>query len=576
MPGAHGRLRAGHGAPVPAGAHRRERRRAALPRLAEGVRLPPVLRRVSEFLVSEFALLPGGRVHQAELKAGFAAAPDYYALDTDPASTPTAIDPARVRRPDRAASTPTASCAGTPRPGAGASCGSAPRSPARPTAPRRPEATGLEVDKLDGGAVRRYLDTYLGAVRRRRSLDALLSDSIESGPQNCTDRLRERFAELRGYDPLPWLPALAGLRRRRRRRAPTASCTTTGARSPTCWPSEYYGTLAAEAHARGLTYYAEALEDHRPQLGDDLAMRSHADVPMGAMWLFDAGTGRPKPTYVADLKGASSVAHVLRQAVHRRRVDDRLPPPVELHAAAAQARRRPRARPRRDPVLHPHLAAPADAGAAARDRPGAVPRPGVHPHRAVGRAGRPVDRLPGPLLVAAQPGRARRSTSRCSSARRRRSPALFGEEPDRSVPGRVRLRLRRPRRPRAAGSPSRTATWWRGRRRYRLLYLGGSQRADDGARAAPRWPSWSRPAPPSSAGGRSGSPSLADDDAEHAALCDRLWGTGRVVDTDDLAAALGGPGASVARRRRAPTCCGSAGGRRPARWCSWPTRRRSR
>ena len=38
-------------------------------------------------------------------------------------------------------------------------------------------------------------------------------------------------------------------------------------------------------------------------------MRSHADVPMGAMWTFDAGD-RPKPTYVADLKGASSVAHV--------------------------------------------------------------------------------------------------------------------------------------------------------------------------------------------------------------------------------------------------------------------------
>ena len=32
----------------------------ALPRLATGVRLPPVLRRVSEFQVSEFALYPGG------------------------------------------------------------------------------------------------------------------------------------------------------------------------------------------------------------------------------------------------------------------------------------------------------------------------------------------------------------------------------------------------------------------------------------------------------------------------------------------------------------------------------------
>src|SRR4051795_2601287 len=67
-----------------------------LPRLAEGVRLPPILRRISEFLVSEFALFPGGRVHQAELKAGFAAAPDYYVIDTDPTAGFPAVDPDRV------------------------------------------------------------------------------------------------------------------------------------------------------------------------------------------------------------------------------------------------------------------------------------------------------------------------------------------------------------------------------------------------------------------------------------------------------------------------------------------------
>ena len=74
--------------------------------------------------------------------------------------------------------------------------------------------------------------------------------------------------------------------------------------------SEYYATVAEIAHSHGLTYYAEALEDHRPQLGDDLAMRAQADVPMGAMWLFDPGLSTPNPTYVADVRGASSVAHV--------------------------------------------------------------------------------------------------------------------------------------------------------------------------------------------------------------------------------------------------------------------------
>lgn len=68
----------------------------ALPRLAAGVRLPPVLRRVSEFQVSEFALYPGGRVHQGELKAGFGAALDYYALDAPEDAAPHAIDPRRV------------------------------------------------------------------------------------------------------------------------------------------------------------------------------------------------------------------------------------------------------------------------------------------------------------------------------------------------------------------------------------------------------------------------------------------------------------------------------------------------
>ena len=60
-------------------------------------------------------------------------------------------------------------------------------------------------------------------------------------------------------------------------------------------------------------YYAEALEDHRPQLGDDLEMRSHADVPMGAMWCYPPEEG-PRQTYVADVQGAASVSHVYGKA----------------------------------------------------------------------------------------------------------------------------------------------------------------------------------------------------------------------------------------------------------------------
>ncbi len=96
---------------------------AALPPLADGVTTPPVLRKAAEFPVSEFTLWTGGRVHRAELKAGFAAAPDYYALDTDPTAVTVAIDPARVV--DLTGQVDAGGvCDGTPPPAAGSCCGS--------------------------------------------------------------------------------------------------------------------------------------------------------------------------------------------------------------------------------------------------------------------------------------------------------------------------------------------------------------------------------------------------------------------------------------------------------------------
>jgi alpha-L-rhamnosidase len=283
----------------------------ALPRLAAGVRLPPVLRRVSEFPVSQFALYPAGRIHHGELKAGFGAALDYYALDAQQDQAPGAIDPDQVL--DLSANV---GADGTLRweapPGEWRILRFGASLTGRTNGPASSGATGLEVDKLDAEPVRRYFDTYLGLVGPG-PLDALLSDSIESGPQNWTGRIRARFAALRGYDLLPWLPALAGY-----------VVADAGSSDRFLFDyrrtvsdllvSEYYATVAGIARSRGLSYYAEALEDHRPQLGDDLAMRAQADVPMGAMWLFDPGSGTPSPTYVADLRGASSVAHVYGKA----------------------------------------------------------------------------------------------------------------------------------------------------------------------------------------------------------------------------------------------------------------------
>lgn len=286
----------------------------ALPPVAAGVRLPPVLRKSDAFLVSEFALRTAGRVHVAEAKAGFGVVPDYHAVPTPADARTGAIDPASVV--DVTGHVDDGVLRWTPPEGEWTVLRLGASLTGQTNGPAPADATGLEVDKLDGERVRAYLATHLerfgvergGAASGAPRFSALLSDSIEAGSQNWTEAILEQFRRRRGYDPTSRLPALAGL--------------IVGSPDETdrflydyrrtiaeLYADEYFGTLADEAHRRGMTHYAEALEDGRPQLGDDLAMRARADVPMGAMWTFDPREG-PRPTYVADLKGAASVAHV--------------------------------------------------------------------------------------------------------------------------------------------------------------------------------------------------------------------------------------------------------------------------
>ncbi|WP_243075312.1 glycosyl hydrolase [Microbacterium sp. SS28] len=505
----------------------------ALPPVADGVRVPPVLRRSDTFLVSQFALRAGGRVHQAEVKAGFGVMPDYYAVDTDervdaaPLGAGDVHDVTSFLDGDRLAWNPPPGRWRILRLGASLT--------GQTNGPALPDATGLEVDKLDGERVTAYLLTHLERFSAGR-FRALLSDSIESGSQNWTDAMLERFCARRGYDPTPWLPALAGyvvgggadsdrfLYDYRRTIAELLA-------------DEYYGTLAAEAHIRGMAYYAEALEDGRPQLGDDLSMRAHADVPMGAMWTFDPEAG-PEPTYVADLKGASSVAHVYGKAW--------------TGAEAFTSFDRPWAS---SPRSLKHVADLQLALGVTRfcihtsaHQPLAAPPPGIALAPFLGQAftinetwcamARPwIDYL-----------------ARCSAVLSSGEPAvdvavfvgeeapvtgLFDDAYDETVPpgfdfdyvgpdGLAILRVE------DGGLRSAGA-------RYRLLLLGGSSRRltiatlrriedllDAGATVVGLRPECS--------------PSLADDGAEFARLCDRIWATprthGRVLETLDLAEAL--------------------------------------
>lgn len=182
--------------------------------------------------------------------------------------------------------------------------------------PATPEATGLEVDKYDGQAVRRYLEHYLGNYQQvvgkdlmgARGLRAMVSDSTEVGSSNWTPRMLEQFKRLRGYDARPWLPALTGLIIGSRART-DAFLYDYRRTLAELMADQHYGTIAAVAHQHGLKLYGEALESARVTLGDDMAMRSYADVPMAAMWTYRDEFG-PNPSALADMRGAASVSHL--------------------------------------------------------------------------------------------------------------------------------------------------------------------------------------------------------------------------------------------------------------------------
>lgn len=185
--------------------------------------------------------------------------------------------------------------------------------------PAPPEATGLEVDKFDPAAVRRYMETYLGMYRDTvgdelmgdRGLRALVTDSIESGFANWTPQMEAEFAARRGYALRPWLPALTGM---------VINSEAETERFLFDWretlaellTDHHYGTVADVAHENGLIVYGEALESNRPLLGDDLSMRRHADIPMAAFWTYPRG-GPMRSTLVGDMRGAASTAHVYGQ-----------------------------------------------------------------------------------------------------------------------------------------------------------------------------------------------------------------------------------------------------------------------
>ena len=270
--------------------------------------------------ITELVLASGARVNEFEKRAGYANARDFYAI-ADPKVAPEFIVPQADVIDLTSKMQPDGTLDWTPPDGTWMVLRIGSSLTGHENGPAPAEATGLEVDKLNRDDVKNYVDGYLKMysdtvgpdMMGANGISWLLTDSIEVGPQNWTDHILEEFHERRGYDPRPWLPTLTGVIIKSS--ADTDRFLWDFRRTIGQLLAEnHYGAIAEDMHSHGMKYYGEALEMHRPSLGDDMEMRSKTDVPMGAMWTW-AGQPGPDITYLADLRGAASVAHIYGQNI---------------------------------------------------------------------------------------------------------------------------------------------------------------------------------------------------------------------------------------------------------------------
>ena len=176
--------------------------------------------------------------------------------------------------------------------------------------PAPPEGTGLECDKLSREAVKAHYEAMMGVILEDvgelagRTLNNVLIDSYETGPQNWTAGFDAAFSRERGYDLGPWLPALTG--RVVNSLAETERFLWDFRRQISdLWLDVYYAYFRELAHADGLVL---SVEGYGNGMFDPLSSSRISDIPMTEFWI---GTGG-----WPDLnREAASAAHIEGKAI---------------------------------------------------------------------------------------------------------------------------------------------------------------------------------------------------------------------------------------------------------------------
>lgn len=139
-----------------------------------------------------------------------------------------------------------------------------------------------------------------------KALRFLHTDSWECGGMNWTPGFEDAFRKQRGYDPLPFLPVIAGkiIESREASNRFLADFRKTIA---ACVAENHYARFADMAHERGLLVHPESGGPHAGPL-DGIRNLGLSDMPMGEFWV--PSPHRPKAENRFFVKQAASAAHI--------------------------------------------------------------------------------------------------------------------------------------------------------------------------------------------------------------------------------------------------------------------------
>jgi len=262
------------------------------------------------YRLSEFVVETGARVNRWEEKAGFSFIYDYASSATPAVPAADAIDPSALvdltGKMDRDGTLHWDVPAGRwTILRMGYSLTGAKNRPAPPN------GSGYEADKLSRKWIEDYFHGYFDPIAKDlgplvgKSVRYMTMDSWEAEYQNWTDDMLADFQRLRGYDPRPYLPALAG---RIVGSADQSDRFLWDFRRTLAdlFARNHYGTMADLLHQRGMGLYAEASGVSMDIMEDTLLNKSEVDIPMGEFWVHAL---HPELQYYVDVRGAASAAH---------------------------------------------------------------------------------------------------------------------------------------------------------------------------------------------------------------------------------------------------------------------------